>query len=174
MGEKQWVFGSREIYQLHTIPDGTWNNQPNKQEEKSSMNYTTAVFLINDEVRAVKVSYEKDKENSKAPLYTYKTFEKDLKFGDYVVVPTTSRHGMTVCQVQEIDVKIDVETPTELKWIIAKFDNSQYKKILEWEADRITKIKEAQAMKKRKDLAKDLADSVNGSFDEIKSLPFPG
>ena len=60
------------------------------------MNYSTAIFLISDEVRAINVTYERDGD---AKRTLFKTFSKTIKIDDYVVVETNTRHHMTVCKV---------------------------------------------------------------------------
>lgn len=77
------------------------------------MNYSTAIFLINKDVRAIAVTYEKIDMNQdttkmkfSAPYLSggklptgatvFKTMDPKVKVDDYVTVPTDTRHGMTV------------------------------------------------------------------------------
>lgn len=135
-------------------------------------NYSTAAFLINPDIRAVSVTYEKDTDTKRAARYTFKTFDKDIKAGDYVIVPTSTRHGMTVVKVDAVDIGVDLETEHEIKWVVAKFDDTPYRKAKVWEEQAVEKIKFAQAHKKREELKKALEDSINGAMGEIKALPF--
>ena len=68
------------------------------------MNYSTAIFLINNHARALKVTYE-DGANPEI----VKTLDQTIKLDDYVVVETDTRHKMTVVKVVETDVDFDLE-----------------------------------------------------------------
>ena len=83
------------------------------------MNHSTAIFLINNDVRAIAVTYEKidlAKDTTKMMKYqaaylsggrlpdgavVFKTMDTAIKVDDFVIVPTDTRHGMTVCKVVE-------------------------------------------------------------------------
>lgn len=133
------------------------------------MNYSTAIFLISDEVRAVLVTYEKykDAEVEKANAYTFKTMDQTLKPGDYVVTQTDTRHNMTVCKVIEVDVEPDFDCSYEMKWIIGKVEKADFDTLKKLEDDAITKIRRAEKRKKREELRKDL---VALDDDEIAKL----
>lgn len=73
------------------------------------MNYTTAVFLINKNVRAVMCNYEPDAEHKTT---MFKTLDTAIRVGDFVIVPTKTRHGMTVSKIVEVDVDV-------LSWLVA-------------------------------------------------------
>lgn len=128
-----------------------------KQKEVKGMNYSTAVFLINPEaVRAMRCAYEVGSKEKPAQGYIFKTFDKTLKVDDYVVVPTDTRHGMTVVKIAEVDVDFDIDTEVSMKWIIGPVDTSAYAHTLEMEEIAIAKIKSAEMRKKREDLAEKL------------------
>ncbi len=74
------------------------------------MNYSTAIFLINPKVRAIAAVYEPDTDNRKAPRTIFKTFDSTIEVGDYILVPTDTRHKMTVNKVVEVDVEPDLES----------------------------------------------------------------
>lgn len=118
------------------------------------MNYSIAIFLINRDARAVKVTYEAEVAG-KPPMerYTYKTLDPDIHVGDLVVIPTDTRHNMTVCKVVETDVDIDFDSSKEIKWIISKVDTGAHDAVLAKEAQAITAIRSAEVRKKRDDLA---------------------
>lgn len=121
------------------------------------MNYSTAIFLINSDVRAVSVSYETDHEGKgKRPFTTFNTFEDDLVEGDYVVIPTGTRHDMTVARVEEVDVEIDFDSGVQLQWIIDRVDTSARNKVEAQEADAIAKIKSAEKRAKQDQLREKL------------------
>jgi predicted Mrr-cat superfamily restriction endonuclease len=139
------------------------------------MNYSTAVFLVNDKVRAIAVTYEADgydadgRPTSKvAARYTFKTFDQSIKKGDLVIVPTNTRHKFTICKVVEVDLEIDFDADAELKWIAGVFEQDGYQRTLEQEAVMLEAIKSAEKNRKREELRKSLmADS------ESKLLALP-
>lgn len=121
------------------------------------MNYSTAIFLINSDVRAVAVSYETDHEGKgKPPFTTFKTFEDDIVEGDYVVIPTGTRHDMTVARVEEVDVEIDLESSAQMHWIVDRVDTTARNKVEAQEAEAIAKIKSAEKRAKQDQLREKL------------------
>jgi hypothetical protein len=129
------------------------------------MNYTTAIFLINKNVRAVMCNYEPDAPGKTA---MFKTLDATIREGDFVIVPTNTRHNMTVSKVMETDVDVDFDSGASVGWIISKIDRSTYEVTLSQEGDAITVIKSAEKTKKRNELAAALlADSAGA----LKALP---
>ena len=133
--------------------------QPKKKETKG-MNYSTAVMLINENIRAVKVIYEPElqangSKRTQTP-YLFKTLDQSIKNGDYVVVPTTTRHGMTVVQVLEADAEVDFESSVEIKWLIGKVDLTDSTKIAAEEAKCIEALKLSEKNRKRNEIKKNL------------------
>lgn len=131
------------------------------------MNSSTAIFLINPHARAVNCIYESDANKSQTP-YTFKTLDQDIKVGDLVVVPTDTRHNLTVVKVVEVDVDLDIDTPNQIKWVIGKVDLETHNDLLAMETDALAKIKASQLRKKREQLAKDLLDDHRSA---IQALP---
>lgn len=129
------------------------------------MNYSTAIFLINKDVRAILVNYEP---NLPEKLCMFKTLDKTIKKDDFVVVPTHTRHGMTVSKVMEVDVDVDFDNQTLVDWIVTKVDRSQYEVTLSQEGDALAVIKSAEKTKKRNELA---AALLADSKDALKALP---
>lgn len=129
------------------------------------MNYSTAIFLISDTVRAMACTYE---DYDDAPTTLFKTFDPSIQEGDYVVVPTSTRHKMTVVKVEEADIDIDIETGEDVQWIVGKVACEDFEAIKAEEAEAIRRIKAAEKRKKRDDLRKNLlADYA----DDLKALP---
>ena len=123
------------------------------------MNYSTAIFLINKAVRAVKVSYDQDKANPGSPtggLTVFKTFDTTLAKGDYVLVPTDTRWNMTVCRVEEINVEIDLETTAQIGWLIGRAERGAYDTVVSEEETAINAIKSAEKRRKQDELVKAL------------------
>ncbi len=133
------------------------------------MNYSTAVMLINPNIRAIKVSYEEDTQSHKQPLYTFKTLDQSIKEGDFVVIPTDTRHKMTVCLVKEIDVEIDFESGLEIKWILDKVDVESANHVLKEEKIWIDALKASEKRKKQAEIKKNLVDMYSDAG--IDQLP---
>lgn len=126
------------------------------------MNYTTAVMLFNNDIRPIAVSYETDgKGNGVKPFTIFKTFDADIKAGDYVVVPTETRHGMTVCRVEGVDVEIDFDDKTPVNWIVGKISKEAYAQALDKETKLIEYMKKAENRKKREDIKKNVTEMLN-------------
>ena len=102
------------------------------------MNYSTSVFLINQKVRAVSVNYEPDEKKQTI----YKTLDETIAAGDYVVVPTHTRHKFTVARVVEVDVDVDFDSPELMTWIVARIDRSAYDLTLKQEDAAIAVVGE--------------------------------
>lgn len=128
------------------------------------MNHSTAVFLINDHVRAIMGVYESD---DKAKRVMFKTLDPTIKVGDYVLVPTETRHKMSVNKVVECDVDVDFDSSVHVAWVIAKIDRAPYDTILVQEADAIQTIGSAEVKKKRDDLREALLANAGA----LKALP---
>lgn len=134
------------------------------------MNYTRAVFLINDNVRAALCVYENEEECKNPKKVLFKTFDAALQKDDYVVVPTDTRHKMTVVKIADFmpSLDVDVKDSTNLEWIIGKVEKADYDKITQEEEAAVNAIKSAQKRKEREELkAALLADSSN----TLKLLP---
>lgn len=133
------------------------------------MNYSTAVFLINKTVRAVTVSYEpspSDPNVGHNPM-VFKTLDQSIKPKDMVVIPTDTRWKMTMGRVEAVDVDVDFDSPTQIKWLMGNFDKGAYELVLAQEQDAITAIRSAEVRQKREALAKALFADNEG----LKSLP---
>lgn len=132
------------------------------------MNNSTAVFLINDDVRAVLCTYEPDAEGKPAKRSMFKTFDPTIKENDLVIVSTNTRHGMTVCKVVEVDVDVDFESGEEIRWIVGSVDQSDYDRTVADEKQALQRIHKAEKARKRNELR----DSLLADYaDEIKALP---
>lgn len=129
------------------------------------MNYTTAVFLINKNVRAVLATYEAE---DAAKRTVFKTLDQTLKVGDFAIVPTDTRHKMTVVKIVETDVDVDFDNATPVAWIMGKIDRTEYDLTLAQEQEAIQVIKSAELRQKRDNLRKAMfADHV----ETLKALP---
>lgn len=136
------------------------------------MNYSSAVMLINENIRAVSVSFKQDSNGDPVQCYTYKTLDKTIKKGDFVVVPTKDKnYYMTVCRVEDVDVDIDFESNIELKWIHDKVDLVAINAIMAEEQKWITQLKLAEKRKKREDIKKNMLDMYADEDFKVDALP---
>lgn len=125
------------------------------------MNYSTAIFLVNKDVRAVAVSYERDSEGKGVKPFTlFKTMDPAVKPEDMVIIPTDTRHMMTVARVEEVDLEVELESAIQMKWLVGPVDDTAFRAIVAMERSAIERIKSAEINAKREELrAKLLADN---------------
>lgn len=132
------------------------------------MNYSSAVMIINHEVRAIRTSYEPAANSQNQPLTTvFKTLDKTIKKGDYVVVPTETRWGYTVNRVEEVDVDVNFDSPDQLKWVLNKVDVDGNKKTVAEEGKWVLALQESEKRKRREELRKQLIETHG---DEVNKL----
>jgi len=131
------------------------------------MNNSIAVFLVNDDVRAVKVSYEGKDAKDKYVVASgiFKTFDPDMKTGDMVVVPTETRVGFTVVEVVEVDVDVDFDSNSKAQWIVAKVDREAYRRTLKDEDQLVELVKSANKAKKKRELREAFIADAEGVED---------
>lgn len=136
-----------------------------KQTRRDNMatNYSTILFAFNKKLRAVKVKYAPNETAS----YTYKTLDQSIKVDDYVVIPTDSRHKMTVGQVCEVDVLMDIESDIEYKWIIDRVDKEAHDTVLKGEEEIVVEIKQSEANARLKQIQENM---VAFKSDKLKTM----
>lgn len=135
------------------------------------MNYTTAIMLVNDNIRAVKCIYEPDSTNGSAMLSKrtlFKTLDKSIAIGDFVIVPSDMRHKMTTVKVVEVDAEVDFESSIQVDWIIGKISMANYTEINAAEELAIQAIKAAERTRKKNDLR---AKLLEHDAETLKHLP---
>lgn len=120
------------------------------------MNYSTAIFLVNSQVRCVAASYELNAKGEPAQVNPFKTLDPTIKVGDFVVVPTETRHSMTVCRVEEVDIEVDFDSQAQMRWIVGKVDLDSYRDILSREDSAIQAMKSAEKRSKQEELRRKL------------------
>lgn len=137
------------------------------------MNYSTALFLVRSDVRAVAVSYEVDAEGKgKRPFVTFKTMDPSIAVGQYVVIPTGTRHDMTVVRVEEVDVEVDLDSTVQINWIVGPVDVAPYEAIISAENEAIAAIKSAETRRKKEELAAKLV-ADNPDLQRLKEFGAP-
>ena len=127
------------------------------------MNYSTAIFLINDQARAMQCAYEPE-----GKLTTFKTLDPTIDVDDLVIVETDTRHGFTVCQVVEADVDIDLGTYTEIRWIVDRIDMARHEDLAAQEKEAIKAIKSAEIRKKREEMREALFKDHTETLKELE------
>ena len=134
------------------------------------MNYSTAIFLINDNARAVMCAYES---HETAPRTMFKTMDQTIQEGDFVIVQSGTRHGMTVVKVVDTDPEIepDFDSREDLKWIVGTIDLEDFEALKKQEDEAIAAIKKAEKRKKRADLRRTLMADYE---ETIRELPIAG
>lgn len=154
-------------YPVHTIPKDRWKILTT-EIGASTMNHSTTVFIANPDVRALRVSYEENSCKEKEDKYVFKTFDKNIKIDDYVVIPTDTRHNMTVGKVIEVDVDINFDSSHEFKWIIDRVNKKPYEEVLLQEQIIIKEVRTIEFTHKRQQL-----QSALGMNDpeKLKALP---
>lgn len=126
------------------------------------MNYSTAIFLINDKTRAVLGTYEA---GDNAPRTLFKTLDQTIKKDDLVLVQSSTRHNVTVVKIVETDVEFDIETTAKIEWVVAKVDTASFQTLADAEQQAISLIQSAEKNRKREELKKALLADVSGKID---------
>jgi len=128
------------------------------------MNFSNVLFLVSDDVRAIRVSYEDAGKNQTIK----KTLDHTITVGDFVVVETNTRWNMTVCKVTAVDVEVDFDSDDQIGWIVAKVDIAAFDAIKEQERRAVELIREAERREKKEGLRATL-EKYTGA--ELKALP---
>lgn len=141
--------------------DPSYKYKP-KRKGKPTMNYSTAVMLINPNIRAIKTIYKPDalrgdgKSQMNEPRVIYKTLDTTIKKGDLVVVETHTRHGMTAVLVEEVDIEVDFESDVVVRWVVDKVDTAGLKAIQAEEGKWIDALKASEKRRKREEIKKNM------------------
>lgn len=136
------------------------------------MNYSTAIMLVNENIRAVRCVYEPQKTGAPEPKhYLFKTLDATIEVGDLVVVPSTTRFNRAVVKVLEVDAEVDYDSSVQIEWIVGKLNNADYAAIKKAENEAIDKIKAAEKLRKKKELASKLFEH---DAQLLKGLPIVG
>lgn len=132
------------------------------------MNYSTAVFLINDHVRAIEVSYEQGGKPG-----VFKTLDATIKKDDLVVVPTSTRYNFTVAKVTAVDVDVDYDRQEDMAWIVSPpIDLAAHRQVIEQEKVAVEAVKSAVTRKKREELSLALLADKKASLATLELAAF--
>ena len=126
------------------------------------MDNSTIVFLINDDTRAVMGRYEA---NGGSTLF--KTMDPTISVGDLCVVESTTRHEMTVVEITAVDVDVNFDTQSNVKWVVQKIDKAKHAELIEQETAAISAVQHAERARKKDELRKSLFAAHEG---QIKAL----
>lgn len=148
------------------------------------MNSSALVFVASDAVRAILCSYSPsdkeafyevdergraigDDELKGSKPVQFKTTDESIKKGDFVVVPTKTRHGMTVVRVEEVDVPPNVDGSREIPWVVGKVSVTDLRQLEAWEKEVIAGMRTLEVRKMRRDLR----EQMGFEADEVPALP---
>ncbi len=126
------------------------------------MHKSMIAFLVNDHVTAIEGQYEDG-----GKIETFKTLDPSIKVDDLVVVESGTRHHMTVVKVKAVDVEPDLDSNTEVKWVVQRIDKEGFKDVLAMEAEAIEVAQKAQRRDKKAALKEAM---FKGAGDELNAL----
>ncbi len=136
-----------------------------------SLNFHTALFLVNTKARGLLIAYEwcdrdgKDVNGKPVKTDLFKTLDQSIKVGDLVLGETQSRHKLCVYKVVEADVEVDLERDFYIPWVIGKV-TSNLPELKANEEEMLSAIRRKDKEKKRAELAdtmlKDYGEVVRG------------
>ncbi|GLO70305.1 hypothetical protein MACH17_18220 [Phaeobacter inhibens] len=129
------------------------------------MHQSNIIFLINDDVRAVKGKYDPD---SNSTPEMFKTMDPTVKVGDLAVVQSSTRHGYTVVEITEIDVEPDLESSVPLKWIAQRIDLTKFEEFVGQECEAIATVQAAERKRKKAQLRKTMFGEQEDMVNQLK------
>src|SRR5215469_7214567 len=134
---------------------------------EDAMNYSLSIFLINEEVRALYVQYGQNQGSDRTQRYMVKTFDKSIKVGDYVIVPSSmGTDNLSIATVSMVDVDPEYDSTTVVPWVVQKIDMAEFNELIKQEEVVLATIKKANTAARKRKLVKELH-----SMDELKALP---
>ena len=133
------------------------------------MNLSRAILLINHNIRVIETQYEVDpppgsRNAVDAPKKTlFKTLDPNIKVGDIVLVPTTTRWKASANKVTAVDIQIDDhDAPGELKWLIDRVDTTAYDTSVAMEQEAFVVMRDAEKKRKQAELLKSILEANPG------------
>lgn len=133
------------------------------------MDNSTIVLLINDNARAVKAKWEDGGKEE-----TFKTFDPSIKVDDLIVVESSTRHCMTVCKVTEVDVDVNFDTASGIRWVVQKIDTKSFENILDQEKEAISAVQSAERQRKKKALRASLFANHEEQINSLQLADMSG
>lgn len=135
-----------------------------------SVHSSRKIFVANENVRGILAIYDHepaDKPNSVKRTF-FKTLDDTIKTGDYLIVPSKTRHNMTTVKVVDTDVECDLADQTPIDWVVGKIDCRAYETVLSKEGEMLAVIRDAEKRKMRAELKAAVFADV--PEDQIKTL----
>ena len=135
-----------------------------------SVHASRKIFVANENVKGLLAIYDfepKDKPNSVKRTF-FKTFDDTIAEGDYLIVPSGTRHNMTTVKVVAINVECDLADQTPVDWVIGKIDRRAYETLITREGEMLNTIRSAEKKKMREELKAAVFADV--PEDQIKTL----
>lgn len=135
------------------------------------MNYSTAVMLINANIKAVRGQYEEN-----GIIEIFKTLDQSLRKDDIVVVESGTRWKYTTVKILDVvNVTVDFDSDKIIKWVVQKVDIVTHAAIKEMEDKAIEVIKAGEMRKRREDIRKNTLDAVAaGEIDKLDIAKLSG
>ena len=137
------------------------------------MDASKLVFLLREDARLIRAAYEPiTAEMQTAPsavqpkTYQFKTLDPNISVGDFVVVETGTRHGLTVCKVTEVDLEPDFDDGISLKWAFFSIPVAEIDRIKGLESEAIAVARRAELRKKKEELR----EAIFRDSEEMKSI----
>ena len=135
-----------------------------------SVHSSRKIFVTNENVKGLLAIYDfepADKPNTAKRTF-FKTLDDTIAVGDYLVVPSGTRHRMTTVKVVEIDVECDLADQTPVEWVIGRIDRRAYETLITREGEMLNVIRSAEKKKMRDELKAAVFADV--PEDQIKTL----
>ncbi len=131
---------------------------------QNAVHNSRKVFLLDKEPRCILATYETE---DNATRYEFKTWDQATREGDYIVIPTSTRHNMTVCKVVAVDVEPDLQSSIEMQWVIATISLDAHTQNLAAEVQFIDIANKAQRHQMKRELRESALAGVSGDFGNI-------
>ncbi|MEK6886649.1 MAG: hypothetical protein AABW88_02345 [Nanoarchaeota archaeon] len=139
------------------------------------MNYSTSLIALNKNIRVIEIAYDDetsmnpyDKKNNRK---RFRTLDKTVKIDDLVVIPTQTRHLMTVAKVVEVDCRVDFKSKDEIQWLVTRVPTEDYANVLAKEEEFIDQLQKSEERRVAEELKKNLLemhkDSNLENFDIV-------
>ena len=126
------------------------------------MDNSRIVFLINDSVRAVEGTYE---DGGKVEMF--KTLDPTVSVDDLCVVQSGTRYGMTVVKITKVDVDVNFDATTPIKWVVQKISAAAFKLITDQEDEGISAVQAAELRRKKAELRATMFKDHEAAIDEL-------
>jgi len=122
------------------------------------MHDSRKVFLLDEEPRCILATYE---EGENASRTEFKTWDQDIQVDDFIVVPSGTRHDMTVVKVVKVDVEPNLESSHKMDWVVCKIDRAAFEDTTQREATFLNAARKAEKLRKKQQMREDFLRDVD-------------